>query len=430
MIPLLTLHLAAAATLEDAWSKAETESAELVMATEQRVQSDQATTSAWALVGPKLTLGGNFTLNQRETAFDPSKLFPSDVTDLIEQFTGEPLDMGDPLVINKKHYFDANLAVSQPLFSAQTLAFLRSAKAVRQAGRAGETANRTQIRLGIARVYWGALVARQGERIAAEALEVAKTQADIAAAVVRAGNATAQTELQARIAVTHAERDLLAARARAATANEALARMTGLGADTPLEVPGTPAVGPKSLDAALEAAADRPEVQAADAQARAAQLQATTADLGWLPRVDGRFIESWSQNTGFSGENTNWMVTVNGTWTLWDGGSRIADGNRAHSAARMAAASADDAHDRVHADVVAAWEERERATASAASAAQERTYAEENLRLANVALAAGTVSFVDAQAAALGLSAAKLTELSEQMAADLATRALIAAIGE
>lgn len=429
MIPLFTLQLAAAATLDDAWTQAETASAELVMATEQRVQSDQATTSAWALVGPKLTLGGNFTLNQRETAFDPSKLFPSDVTDLIEQFTGEPLDMGDPLVINKKHYFDANLTVSQPLFSAQTLAFLRSATAVRQAGRASEAANRAQIRLGIARVYWGALVAREGERIAREALDVAKTQADIAAAVVRAGNATAQTELQARIAVTRAERDLLAARARAATANEALARMTGLGADAPLELPVTPDVGPKSLDAALEAAADRPEVQAADAQARAARMQAATADLGWLPRVDGRFIESWSQNTGFNGESTNWMVTVNGTWMLWDGGSRIADGNRAHSAARMAAAGADDAHDRVHADVVAAWEERARATASAASAAQERSYAEENLRLANVALAAGTVSFVDAQAAALGLSAARLTELSERMAADLATRTLITAIG-
>lgn len=429
MIALLFLPCASAATLEDAWTRAETEAAELVMATEQRVQSDQTTTAAWALLSPKLSLGGNYTLNQRETAFDPSKLFPSDVTDMIEQFTGEPLDMGDPLVINKKHYLDATLTITQPLFSAQTLSYLRSASAIRAAGRATETANRAQIRLGIARVYWGAAVAREGERIASEALDVAKAQADIAAAVVRAGNATAQAELQARIAVTRAERDLLAARARAATANEALARMTGLDADAPLELPTTPSVGPKTLDEALEAAEDRPEVRAADAQARAARLQATTADLGWLPRLDGRFIESWSQNTGFNGESTNWMLTVNGTWTVWDGGGRIADGNRAHSGARMAAAAAENAHDLVHADVVSAWEERARATAAAASAAQERAYAEENLRLANVALAAGTVSFVDAQAAALGLSAAKLSELSERMAADLAARTLIVAIG-
>ena len=64
MIPLLTLHLATlavgahtagAATLEDAWSEAETHASELVIVKEQRVQTDQATTSAWAMLSPKLT---------------------------------------------------------------------------------------------------------------------------------------------------------------------------------------------------------------------------------------------------------------------------------------------------------------------------------------------------------------------------------------
>ncbi len=438
MIPLLTLHLAtlavgahtaAAATLEDAWSEAETHASELVIVKEQRVQTDQATTSAWAMLSPKLTLGGNYTLNQRETAFDPSKLFPTDVTDMIEQFTGEPLDMGDPLVINKKHYLDANLTISQPLFSAQTLPYLRSAQATRRAGRANEDAARAQIRLGVARVYWGALVARDGEKVAQEGVELAKQQAGIAAALVDAGQATEQTRLQAKIAVARAERDLLAAHARASTANEALQRYTSLDAATHLDVPVAPTLPFSTAEEALTASADRPEFLAADNQARAARLQAATADLGWLPRLDGRFIESWSQNTGFNGENTNWMLTLNSTWTLWDGGARIADSNRAHSAARMTEANADNLRETVRGEVVSAWTEYQRATAALASATEERGYAEENVRLANVSLAAGTISFVDAEAAALGLSAAKLTERSEQMAADLAARALLVAVG-
>jgi len=78
---------------------------------------------------------------------------------------------------------------------------------------------------------------------------------------------------------------------------------------------------------------------------------------------------------------------------------------------------------------VSAWEEYQRATAAVISAQEERGFAEENVRLANVSLAAGAIAFVDAEAAALGLSAAKLTERAEQMSADLAARALLIAAG-
>ena len=181
---------------------------------------------------------------------------------------------------------------------------------------------------------------------------------------------------------------------------------------------------------AISAAADRPEIAAADGQARAARLQLASADLTWLPKVDGRFTEAWSQNTGFSGEPNNWMVMVTGSWTLWDGGYRLAEQNKAASNVRLTRANAENQREVVHSDVVSAWEEWHRAQASLESARQERGFAEENVRLSNVGFEAGTVSFVDAQAAAVGLSAARLTELSEEMSADIAARALLVAIGE
>ena len=369
-------------------------------------------------------------LNQRETAFDPSALFPQDVVDMIEAATGQPLDFGDPLVINKKHYFDANVTVTQPLFTTSAFPALLAAGAISHAGHATENAARAQIRLNVARVYWGALVAREGQKVANEAMELAQKQAEIAASRLTAGTATPQTELQARIAVARAHRDVLAANTRAATANEALARFTGVDADTGLETPITPSIPVSGLADAISAAADRPEIAAADGQARAARLQLASADLTWLPKVDGRFTEAWSQNTGFSGEPNNWMVMVTGSWTLWDGGYRLAEQNKAASNVRLTRANAENQREVVHSDVVSAWEEWHRAQASLESARQERGFAEENVRLSNVGFEAGTVSFVDAQAAAVGLSAARLTELSEEMSADIAARALLVAIGE
>ncbi len=50
----------------------------------------------------------------------------------------------------------------------------------------------------------------------------------------------------------------------------------------------------------------------------------TATDLGWVPSVSARFTESFSENSGFSGEEWNWQAAVTADWNLFDGGYRIA----------------------------------------------------------------------------------------------------------
>ena len=161
---------AAPVTLSDAWEAAGANSREMKLISEQKLQNDTLKTQAFALLGPKLVLGGNYTLNQRETVIDFAASFPPDMVALIEQFTGAPVDLGDPLVVNKKSYVDWNVSVIQPIFSGQALPLYKGAIATVNAGRATEKQLLSKVRAGVAQAYWGVLVAREGERLAKDAV--------------------------------------------------------------------------------------------------------------------------------------------------------------------------------------------------------------------------------------------------------------------
>ena len=98
--------------------------------------------------------------------------------------TGAPVEFGEPLVINKKAYFDANVTVTQPIFSGQAIPLFMAAGAQVQSGRDNERAVRANLKVAIARVYWGALVAREAEHIAADSLALAQKHLAMAATLV------------------------------------------------------------------------------------------------------------------------------------------------------------------------------------------------------------------------------------------------------
>jgi protease secretion system outer membrane protein len=422
MLLLLLCQAASALSLDEAWEVALKNNPDLAMVHEQSVQADADRIQAIGYVGPKVSVGGNYTINQREVAFDPSKLLPPAMT--------ASLDLGDPLVIQEKTYFDANFTIIQPLFSAAAIPGLAISKAGSEAGRAQERAVRSQVKLGVARAWWGLRVATEAEKIAEEGVALAGKHQATVAQLVQSGMATRQADLQAQIAVSRAERDLAGARARKAAAREALSQVMGQRSDA-VPTGGAPHSLPfSSYEEALgRAEAARPELIAAEKQERMASLANSAVGLLWLPMVSGRFTEAWSENTGFSGENTNWMVVVSANWSLWDGGTHATDQVKAISRKRQAAEAVEKLQASVKAEVRNAWEERERAGLALKSAEREVELATENLRLAEVSLSAGAISFLDAEDARLGLNAARLTLLSEQMNLDVANLALLQVTG-
>lgn len=431
MFLLTCAALAAPISLDDAWASASGSSREIKLIEEVRIQNDTLKTQALALLGPKLVAGGNFTLNQRETTLDFAESFPPEMIDLIEQFTGEPVDFGDPLVINKKSYFDWNVSVVQPIFSGQALPLYKGAVATVKAGRAAEQTQLAQVRAGVAQAFWGVLVAREGATLAQDALANAKKHMEQSELRVSVGTAAPQLRLQAEIAVARAERELAGAEAQRNQAEMVFANLTGLPADAELVQPEARSLPYASVEEAISRAeTQRGDIAAAGYQAKAAHAQLTGTSLSWLPGVDGRFTESYTGNSGFSGEPYNWQVALSASWTLWDGGARLAEQAKASSLVRMAETAEEKTLADARTEVTTLWEQHERAERAVHAVERELALATENARLADAAFDAGTLAFLDLEDARLGLDAARLTRMSEQMNLDVSAIQLLAATGD
>lgn len=414
---------ASALTLDEAWAAADAGSVDLKLVHEQRLQSDTLRTQALALLSPKLVLGADYTINQREVALDFSSMIPEEFADLIEA--------GDPIVVNKKQYLSWNASVVQPLFNGQALPLYVGAVETVKAGRETEEALRAQIRLGVAQAYWGVLLAREGERVAAQAVENARKHMELANTGVAVGTAAPQVKLQAELGVARAERQHAVAREGVVRAQEAFARLTGLPADARLDAPPLRTLPYQDAGQAAERAlSGRPDIAAARHQAKAGQMQATASHLAWLPSVDGRFTEAYTENSGFSGEPYNWQLVFTANWVLWDGGARLAAEANAASVRRMASYNVTSMEQKATEEVRSLWQEHERAVVATEAVKKELALAEENLRLADVAFAAGTISYMEVEDARLGLAASRMTALTEAMNADLAALRLLAATGD
>lgn len=430
LVAFVICATAGAVTFEEAWAAAEQRSVELGLLHERTVQIDTYRAQAWALVQPKLVLGATYTVNEYPIELDTSSFFdPASFPEEFQPFFAD-YEAPAPVEITPKRYFAWNASVIQPLFNGASLPLLRGAYRTIEAAHAEEASARGQVHAGLARVYYGVLVARAGVDVAAQALENAEAHRKLAEVQVSAGTAAPTATLQAQIAVARARREGMKARESASIAEQALAKLTGLAPDTAVEPPPEVKVPFGSVEEAVRHAGEhRPAIEAARLQAGAARMQRLATDLGWLPTVDGRLTWSYSENTGFTGDTTMWQVVLTANWTLWDGGFRIAEQRRTASMARMAGLAADraalDAGESIH----ALWERHARATSALAAVEGEVSLATENLRLAEASYLAGSIPFIQLEDARLGLQAARVGVLAERMDRDLAVIDLLVATG-
>lgn len=426
MLPLVfLLGTAQATTLDEAWQAALSDGEEAVIIAEQRRQAGFARVQAIGAMTPRLSFGANYTINQREVELNFADSLPPELLELMGD-----IEFGEPTVVQRKAYFDANMTISQPIIDARAFAGFGAARTALEAGEAQADSGIADLRLNIARAYWGALVAQENVTIARDGLEVARKNESRANVLVDAGEALPQAAIQGAMAVARAERDLAAAEARHATALSTLAALVpgtlgSLTEPTALTTSGLPSPE-ASLDVALK---QRPDLRAAELQASSARQQATVSKLGWVPTLDFRFTEAWSENVGFIGEPFNWQIGIGARWTLWDGGMRHVDNLRSDSQAVIATKSADRLREQVKVDLDTAWGELTRATKALQAAERELSLAEENLRLTQATFDAGSSTFLDLEDARLQRDAARVRLLGERMNVHLGVLGVQKAVG-
>ncbi|MCK6514535.1 efflux RND transporter permease subunit [Myxococcota bacterium] len=415
---------AQALSLAQVVTETEKNNLDLQLIEEQTFQAKNQVGTAWTLLSPKVQANANYTINKQAVELNFADSIPEEFADFFDA------DSVEPTVIQAKRYADMNVSVVQPLFSPESLPLLRGAYTMRDAAYAQEADIRLQVRAGAAQAYYGLAVARQAVEITRQAHENAEAHYALAKRQVAAGAAPPLAELQAELAVSRAERSRRQAEESLTTAEQAFAMLTGLPASTQVTLPSPQPAPAGTVEEALsQAKSQRPDLQVAELQAKAAQLQVQAEAMGWLPDVSARYTYSLTQNLGFQGEPDWWMVVLNATWTPWDGGYRITTQRDAASNARAAQLMQEKALLEVEQEIRVAWSAFERAEASLVSVERELNLARESLRLAELGFQAGSVSGLDADDARLGLEATELTLLTERMNRDLAAIRLAVAMG-
>jgi outer membrane protein len=375
---------------------------------------------ALTLLSPKLFAQASYTINEHEVALDPASLVPPELAEFAA---------GDPILLQPKSYWGANITVQQSLFSMEALPALYGANRAGDAASLDEDMNRQRLRAGIARAYYGLFTAREGVSLAEDAERTTAHQLELALRQVDAGLAPPRARLQAELAVSRATRETQTARQLAAAAEEAFARYTGVDRDVPLTLPDPPPI-PDTLEQAIALARiDHPDVLAADHRARAAARLRETNLAGFTPDVVGRFTYAYTENTGFSDDKTVWVAAIEGTWTLWDGGYRIAKSVEYASQVRAARLLVEQRKLDTEVQVRGAWESVQRSQAAMGAVQHEQALADESLRLAQLGFEAGTVTWLEVEQAVLGQRLARLNGISERMTRDLAAIDLLVAMG-
>lgn len=182
--------------------------------------------------------------------------------------------------------YSSNLAASVDLFTGfRRMWNLRSSSATVDAREAGVVTQRFTTTLETKRVFYNAIATEELVRVAAAQVRRAEQQLQISIEKLHAGSATRSDSLRSTVDYGNARIALLQAQANLATAQATLGRQIGV--DQPVRAVPDSAMPPLPDTAALRATAIEaaPQVEQAEAEARAARASVWSARTQYIPRL-------------------------------------------------------------------------------------------------------------------------------------------------
>lgn len=464
LVPLALLFGASpaqAVTLDEAYAAAESHNVDLALIREQTAQAQTFRWQALSAVMPRLSFNATYNINQNEFRLDfadefgdlfsspdldPAALAPlvthpdSPFTPRFLQeafapaleslFAPQDLPAGDPIIIQPKQAWSGNLTLFQPILNGQAIPFWIGANRQADAAKEDERRIRQQVRGAVAQSYYGLATARESVRVSEAAVDMAQHQLALAERRVASGAAERRVQLQARLGLSQAERDLMGAMEQLGAAEESFHRITGLPRDADVQMPEGSIAVPESLAVAQATASlERPDVQAAMLRQDAARLERVGRDLEWMPTIDFTFTQIYQQVPGFIPQRFQWQIGFNFGWQIFDGGLRIARSRELASRTRQAALQVKQRRQNAEEQVRVAWERLHRAERALTAVMDEVALAEENLQLTEFSLDAGSATWLDVENARLNLDAARLNVARERMSREVSAVELLVAMG-
>ncbi len=408
-------------SLAPAWSQAPLTLAEAVKTALERHPSIQAAAAqleaASARIGqarsgylPKVNYQESFARSN-----NPVFVFSSLLTQ--HQFGIENFEIGR---LNRPDFlnnFQSLVAVEQTVFDAgQTRSQTRSAELGK--GIAGEQQRAAEMNViaGVARAYYGAVLAAEALKAAEEAVRSAEADLARAEAVRAAGMATDADVLSIRVHLAAMQEQRIRRSYELDVARAALNEALGLPLETPHQLAASleplPAPPAPLADYEKRAASHRPELRQAQLLAELAETRAGAARAAYWPQISLRGAFEADRQRFVDRGGANWFVGATMRWNLFNGLATQAGVAEAGHALRGARAELEQAQAGVrlqvrkaHADLQAA---QERIAVAAAAVAQ----AEESLRITKNRYEAGMSTVTDLLRNETAVLEAKLRRLA------------------
>ncbi len=324
--------------------------------------------------------------------------------------TGAP---GPTLSYPAQSYSGA-LAASYDVFTGgRRGAQIAAARASTRSASAGLVEQRYATALTAKQAFYNTQRARDLVRVSLTRVATAERALQYADARMRRGTATRADVLLARLNLTTARQQLIAARDTLTTNAYALGRLVGV--DGAVDAQGSdtlPAAALALTDSAIVAIAVReaPAVRAADAFAHASDAAVREAQTEYIPgiRLTGGY--TWANNSlAFGAVRPGWVVALSTSYPLFNGFVREDDVTRASASAHTARVTAIDQRRFARA-------ESERLLAGLRFAWQNVAEAEEGVRVAREELRVVGVRYQNGVATFLDLSTAQLAEAQADIA--------------
>ncbi len=336
----------------------------------------------------------------------------------------DPARLNNPAAVTNAQ---TGLVLEVPLLNADAYAGLRAARSAADASRAAADWTAVTVRANVVRAYYGAVLAAEKVSMLEQARRAANVAVRQVQSMMQQGLVTKADVLQADVRATDVTSQLLGARNDAHTAQQQLGvllgRTDGSSPTLPTALPTDSVVRayaerdtsgvPSAVDARVRA-----DVRTARAGAVAADGDRLRATSTLLPRVNSFARYDWNAPSSLFAGRKNWTVGLVASWSLFGGGSELADiavataraaGARAGEQAALAQGAAE--ADATRRGVVLALERLDLAVRAAAQSLEahrlvERRYA---AGLATIAELLGAES--SATGAALARSGARFTLL-------------------
>jgi|GEM_PF-2176653 len=330
------LHAAQKITLEQAHRLALEHNYNIKNIKEVVRQADLQRYKAWSLLMPNLTANGSLTLNDKEIKMqgtgDTETMIQNAINQAVADALGQtppdpiPTEPGQDRILQERWDKSLGITANMAIINPVSIPTICNSYDNHQASIYSGRHTRNELLFAVTQTYYTVLSALESVKVSGHDLENAQAFLDQARKRKSLGAAVELEVLRAEIEQLKAQETLDNAKDSVKLARTALAYLTGI--DSDFEIAETDE--PKPVEAPLDemqnmALDERADLKAARLQLEVAERSRIATWVEFVPAFDATYNYAWNSATGYSGDNTSWRLIFGARWSLFDGGSRIAE---------------------------------------------------------------------------------------------------------